>query len=507
MTTLDGAALLPPEGELPPGMITPDQEELLRILYSPDEIAAPLFERWQARVDMTDLDDGCYRLYPYLYRRIRGFAPDHPFLGRLKGLFRRSLYRNNMLFQWAREVLERLRAAEIDCIVLKGAALVRSIGLSAGFRPMADVDLLVRPGDARRAMEVADPLFRRILDDPVGTMARIQLRHGASIMDDRRLEIDMHWRIGDVWAPGDDPDAPFWETAQPVELSGATALALAPTELLYHVVVHGLSWNALPTVRWISDALDIMAAEGDLLDWHRLVALAERYHRRATVRVALAYVRHRFAGPVPDWVLAALGPPYDAREAADFRQEMLPWKTPVDMADVRLLAPDWLARMRERVPGRRCIVFLPDRMATPDVMGWIGSIGADHICEFPADGVVMKEVRRRIVESEQWRRGFYGRPGALLRIDPGDALPAGLSGPVYVRVWRKDEQWRIRAFVSSLRDWPVGAPVLRLDSVVGFRKPSLLGREDAVPTPCLPAWPGFPEGALTATPAGVLPSR
>ena len=67
----------------------------------------------------------------------------------------RALYRNHLLFQWAREILGRFQVAGIDCIVLKGAALVRSIGFSAGFRPMADVDLLVRLRDARRAMAVA----------------------------------------------------------------------------------------------------------------------------------------------------------------------------------------------------------------------------------------------------------------------------------------------------------------------------------------------------------------
>ncbi|MGE0719804.1 MAG: nucleotidyltransferase family protein [Alphaproteobacteria bacterium] len=496
------AGFLPADGELPDGLITHDQQELLRILYSPDDEARPLFEAWQARVDMADLDNGCYRLYPYLYRRIAGFAPDHHFLGRLKGLFRRSLYRNHMLFQWAREILERLDGAGIPCIVLKGAALVGSIGFSVGFRPMADVDLLVRPSDARRAMQVADPLFQRILDDPVATAAYIQLRHGASVMDDRRLEIDLHWRIGDVWATGADPDAPFWETARAIDLHGARALSLAPTELLYHVVVHGLSWNADPSVRWISDSLDLLGAEATPVDWPRLVALARHYRQRATVRVGLAYLRHRFAAAVPEAVLAALGPPYDAMEAADFRQEMQEWSTPVDMADVALLAPARIEIMRRRLPTtRRLVVLLPDRMATPGTMAWIRGIGADHVCEFPSEGPVMDAVRRRILETEQWRRGFHGRPGAIFRVDGVPGLPATIEGPVYVRMWLRDDKWRMRIFATSLADWPVGAGVLRLDSVVGFRKPSLLGRDDAVPTPCLPAWPGFPQGAIPAQPS------
>ncbi|MCC7271082.1 MAG: nucleotidyltransferase family protein [Alphaproteobacteria bacterium] len=491
---------LPPDGELPPGLVSPAQDGLLRVLYSPDDEVLAEFRRWEAGVALDDLDSGCYRLYPALYHRLRTLAPDHPFLGRMKGLFRRALYRNQLLFRWAREVLGRLRAARIDCIVLKGAALVRSIGFSAGFRPMADVDLLVRPRDARRAMEVADVRFRTVLDDVAATEAHLHLRHGLSVMDEREFEIDLHWRLAGAWAAGEDPDAPFWETAEAIDLQGEPALTLGPTELLYHVLVHGLAWNAVPVVRWVSDALGILEAEGGRVDWGRLVRLAARYRQRPAVRVALSHLVHRFGAPVPPAVLAALAPPYAASELAGFAVRTRPWASPIALEEAMVLTAARLPELERRLPGRRRLVYLPDRMATPRAMAWIRSLGADHLCEFAATAPLMAEARRRIVESAQWQRRFDGAEGALFRLDLFHDVPGGGRTPVYARVGRtEDGKWAIRTFATSLGDWPRGAVVLRLDATMGFLQTSILSLENAMPQPFLPTWPGFVAAAVAPT--------
>ena len=408
------------EGDLPPDLITPVQETLLRIIYSPDPVAKPLFDQWQSTVDMQDLDDGCYRLYPYLYRRVRDVAPDHPFLGHLKGLFRRSLYRNHLMFQWAREVIAALQAERIDVMVLKGAALVRSLGLSAGFRPMSDVDLLVRTRDARRAMQLAGPPFAAVVADPMQADAHLMLRHGISIMDDRRLEIDMHWRVGGAWAPGEEPDAPFWDTAETLDLHGAPALVLAPTELLFHVIVHGIAWNFVPSIRWISDSLDILTADAARIDWRRLVRLARTFERRLVLLVAFAYLQRRFGAEVPAAVMAALRQPHTTPEVAAFRLRVRPYGRVAEPAELRALFPERLARIEERLPGRRRLLFLTEKVADADMLALAREIGGEPVIETTPGSDLQIEARRQIVASAEWARRFDGAP-ALIRLD----LPVG----------------------------------------------------------------------------------
>ncbi|WP_374449548.1 nucleotidyltransferase family protein [Stella sp.] len=495
---------LPPEGMLPPGLVNPVHERLLAILYGPAAEAPALFEAWQSEVDMTDLDEGCYRLYPHLYARLRTFAPDHPFLGRLKGLFRRSLYRNNLLFQWARDVVERLRAAGIECLVLKGAALVGSIGFSAGFRPMADVDLLVRTADARRALAVADPLFRAVADDPLLADLHIQLRHGLAVQDDRRLQIDLHWRLAGTWVGGADPDAPFWETAEPIDLRGLPALTLAPTEQLFHVVVHGIPRNPVPTIRWISDSLDLLAAEGDRIDWDRLVGLAARFGQRPALRTGLAYLRARFGAAIPPTAIAALAPPDTAAERASFLVRTRTWAAPITLAEIRAMLPPRLDLLEERLPGRRRVAFLPDRMATPDLHQWLDRLGFDHIREHGPQSPVTTAVRADVLASDRWHRreteGMEGLFRFAHSVDVGD----GRNWPVFATV-RRDAagRWGLRVFDTSLADWPQGAVVFRFDAVMGFLQASLLGVDDLLPTPHLSGWTGFPDAVVAIpSPAG-----
>lgn len=489
-------SILPPDGTLPPGLVTPVQERLLAIIYGPEEAASALFDAWQAEVDMTDLDDGCYRLYPHLYHRVRSFAPEHPFLGRLKGLFRRALYRNHLLFEWARTVVGRLGAAGIDCIVLKGAALVRSIGFSPGFRPMADVDLLVRTRDARRALETADPLFRAVADDPLLADLNLHLRHGFAVTDDRRMQIDLHWRLAGTWAPGEDPDAPFWATAQPIDLRGVRAYALAPTEQLFHIIVHGIPRNPVPTIRWISDSIDLLAAEQDRIDWDRLVTLARTLRQRPAMRMALGYLRARFGAAVPAAVLAALDPPYAPAEAVEFGIRGRPWGAPIRVAEVEALLPHRLALLEERLPGRRRIAFLPDRMASGAIHAWLGRLGFDHIREHGPQSPVTAVVRRDVLATDGWQRrqeaGFEGlfRTGHSVTVD-------GRSWPVFATVRPETGgRWGMRVFDTSLADWPEGAAVFRFDAVMGFLQASLLGPGDLVPTPHLGGWAGFPDRAI-----------
>ncbi|MGE0725353.1 MAG: nucleotidyltransferase family protein [Alphaproteobacteria bacterium] len=489
------------EGELPAGLITPVQETLLRIVYSPDAIAKPLFDEWQSSVDMQDLDDGCYRLYPYLYRRVRVLAPTHPFLGRLKGLFRRSLYRNHLLFQWAREIIGTLRGEGIDAMVLKGAALVRSLGLSAGFRPMSDVDLLVRTREAPRAMELAGPAFRAEIADPQAREAHFQLRHGISVMDPNRLEIDLHWRVGGAWAAGEEPDAPFWDTAETLDLHGMPVRVLAPTELLFHVIVHGMAWNIVPSIRWISDSIDIITGDADRIDWTRLVGLARTYQRSLTLRLAFAYLDRRFGVAVPAATMAALRAPVTVAEEATMRLRMRPFGLPAEVGEMRAALPARLERIEERLPGRRRLVYLNTRVASPRMIALAHEIRGEPVIELTPGDPLQVEVRRLVSTSAQWERRFDGAPALLATGLELDAGPYGRL-PVYAAMTPEaNGKWSLRAFATPLRDWPLGAIVHRMDAVMGFALPSVLGRENTVPSPFLPLMAGFPEVVRPLTPA------
>ncbi|WP_374449543.1 nucleotidyltransferase family protein [Stella sp.] len=477
-----------PAAALPDGLVTPVQERLLRVIYGPEAGAAERFRVWQEGLDLTDLDDGCYRLYPQLYRRIRHLAPDHAFLGRMKGTFRRTFYRNQLLFRWALDVVDRLAAAGIDCLVLKGASLVTATGLSAGLRPMADVDLLVPTRDAERAIAVADPRFRVLLDDPDRTVAHVLLRHGYTVRDANRLEIDLHWRLAGVWASGADPDRPFWDEAETAVLQGRTIRVLAPTDLLFHLVVHGLPRNPAPAIRWIADSLELLTTEGRRIDWGRLVALARRFRRSLLLARGLGYLRAIFDAAVPAGVVAELAAAgaADAVEQAEFDVLTRGWTPPAHLAAAETLTAAMLPILAERLPGHGLVAHLTDASLRPSVLGWLRRLGADFVCEFRPESPITEAVRRQLGSLDTGTDGTT----RLFRFDvPEGALPVR---HVYADLRRlADGRPGLRVFCTSLRAWPRGAVVLRLDRADRLLRPNLVGARATMPTSALPIWPGF----------------
>ncbi|BBK35862.1 hypothetical protein STAQ_09400 [Allostella sp. ATCC 35155] len=471
---------------LPDGLITPRQEQLLQVIFGPAEGAEERFRIWEQGLDLTDLDKGSYRLYPQLYRRIRDFAPDHPFLQRLKGVFRHTFFRNQLLFRWALEVIDRLTAANIDCIVLKGASLVSATALSAGMRPMADVDLLVPTRDAERALHAADPGFGGLLDAPDRMRATVLLRHGLTVRDGNDLQIDLHWRLADIWRPGADLDRLFWDRAETVTLQGRAIRVLAPTELLYHLVVHGVPRNPTPPIRWIADALELIAADGERIDWTRLVGVAHHYRRRLLLGTGLAYLAGTFAAPVPPDVLRALGEPVDMDEQAEFDLLTRDWSPPDHLPAARRVAPMMLPVLNERVPGHGLVVYMTDASLRPSILEWVRGLGAEFVCEFSPDSAIGRVVRTQIAA--------HGPPPAgqlrLLRFEVAEGrLPVR---HLYADLRRPSAgDARLRVFCTSLRSWPAGAVVLRLDRPGRMLLPDLVGAQAIAPGSACPIWPGL----------------
>jgi hypothetical protein len=81
------------------GRPTADQELLLEAATGASEAARAAWRGWQERNELDDVDFGAQRLLPLVYRHLVELGVDDPDLGRLKGLYRHSWYRNQIAFQ------------------------------------------------------------------------------------------------------------------------------------------------------------------------------------------------------------------------------------------------------------------------------------------------------------------------------------------------------------------------------------------------------------------------
>src|ERR1019366_6595553 len=133
---------------------TPDQILLLRASLLSGQDVATAWKAWRERVNFDDIDAASYRLMPLLYKNLRRENIEDELLGRLKGIYRHTWSRNQLLFHEAGRVLKAMNDAGISVLVLKGATLANSFYSDAGLRPMNDFDFMVPLDEAFRAFEV-----------------------------------------------------------------------------------------------------------------------------------------------------------------------------------------------------------------------------------------------------------------------------------------------------------------------------------------------------------------
>ncbi len=299
---------------------TPAQLLVLHAALDRDrEQAHAAWRRWRRGVDFDEVDHGSTRLLPLVYRRLGPDAFDAEVVGRLKGLYRRSWSRNQLLFKRAAEAVELLGAAGIETLVIKGASLALLSYGDVGVRPMDDVDVLVpieRTGEAISVLTAAG--WSPDKDDPA---TWIQVHHSLGFAGPREGEVDLHWFA--LWQPASDRE--LWAASVPMELAGTGTRAPSAADQLLLACVHGTPWSPLPPFRWIADAVTVIRAGGEQLDWNRLTAEAERRRLTVATAAALAYLREEFGAEIPDAVLGQLrAAPASRHERAAFRAACRP---------------------------------------------------------------------------------------------------------------------------------------------------------------------------------------
>lgn len=292
-----------------------------------DSAALEAWLRWRGQVEFDDVDRTEQRLLPLAYLNLGEAIRDDPAFGRAAGLYRRTWSQNQLLFDSAAERLTTLVDAGIEVLLLNGAPLTVLHYHSAGARPMANVDVLIRPEEADRAAAVLRAAGWRAPVEPAGDQFRVQ--PGVPFRDGGPGEVALRWFS--LWESSDD--GPLWEAARPFDLAGARALAPCPADLLLAACVPGSPRHPATPSCWIADAVTVCRT-GEI-DWDRLVHEARRRNLRVAAAAALEHLGEEFGVATPPGVHAGLAPRRaPGWERAEFRAQRA---SPSPLRTLRLL--------------------------------------------------------------------------------------------------------------------------------------------------------------------------
>jgi hypothetical protein len=270
-----------------------NQELLIKAALLDDEGAArAAFRSWSQADDLFFVDNGLNLFLMLLYERIKGWGETYRDQERLRGVVRHAWVMHQRFRRDIREIGSTLGSAGIEVMLLKGAALNLAAYPDAN-RLMSDVDIAVPRSQLRQAIEALERAgwranFRNLDLLPMVTHA-CQFYRGDS-------QLDLHWEFFHGRPLDPEVMAGIWQSARTTVLDGITYRLLSPECGLIHTCEHGLRYNPTPPMRWLADAF-FQLRYGGAIDWHALLALAERIHLSSHVGLTLNYLADRLQQP------------------------------------------------------------------------------------------------------------------------------------------------------------------------------------------------------------------
>ncbi len=240
------------------------------------------------------------------------FVPESV-LERMKNLQYHSLARNMVFQDELSRLLSELNNQEIPVIVLKGAALLGTIYRDISLRPMSDLDILVRPEhlDLAEAIALRRGYTYLAAHDTTGRTKKNGRHLDNLILRGKGVLLEIHQHIVDAGDPYRFDLDGFWARAEPVMISGARALTLAPADLLIHLSVKFLldrryrSNNALGQ---LCDISEVIGHYNHSLDWDLIEKTSQDKGVLKGLHFVLYTCQHLLQAPVPASILDRFQP-------------------------------------------------------------------------------------------------------------------------------------------------------------------------------------------------------
>jgi hypothetical protein len=295
--------------------------------------------KMRAQLEQTlDWDDVLYladghgitSLLFQLYRRENLLALIPPAAcARMEQAYRDNATRNMDAQREFRELMQWMRDARVETIVLKGLPLLQELYADPAERVLYDFDLLARrQEEAQRGYDALTALGFT----PVATKKGFEVhkhlpsvwrlngfvRRGYLFDPAQPRPVELHTALWDTPWRGLDlrPLPELWQHSSEIQVEDMPTRVLAPEDTLIHLCVH-LATHLVEREARVGQAIDIarlLARRVQTLDWERIVRASAQAHVTRFVYLALCAVNTLTGAPLPPQaVLDALAKETPAR--------------------------------------------------------------------------------------------------------------------------------------------------------------------------------------------------
>lgn len=240
---------------------------------------------------------------PRLHLHLGATCPDaapSAVTARIRGQYGYNSVRN---LTHARELVRLLGALEtggVEALAYKGPTLAAHAYGDLALRQFGDLDLLVRPSDAERAVALLAEQGYGGAPWPQGAAVARHLErvhvHALRNANDS-IEVELHWAFMPHEFSFDTDLDSWWRRMERRPFAGMSVRALPAEELLLVLCAHGCRhlWVRLKSV---CDIAALISRE-ERLDWRRAFRVAEAAGARRILALGLALARDLVGGGLP----------------------------------------------------------------------------------------------------------------------------------------------------------------------------------------------------------------
>lgn len=205
-------------------------------------------------------------------------------------------------------VTAELQKNGISVAAVKGSVIAQMAYGDFTLREFNDIDLVVRPDDFARAVDLIARLGYKPFWNDDNAKVFSFLRHlGEYKLSSERFgtEIDLHWRLAHKTVALSPNIRDFPSGFQPLAIAGSTVMTFAPADLPLYLASQGGGdqWGDL---RRICDLAEFLRCYPEV-DWKPHIQTARELGGLRSMMTGLALARDLLGAPLPESIAACIG--------------------------------------------------------------------------------------------------------------------------------------------------------------------------------------------------------
>lgn len=307
---------------------------------------------------------GSHGVLPLVYRQLKraaGVAPES--LAPMRAEFYGNALSNLHLARELARVVKLLSTGSIETIAFKGPVLALQAWDDLALRQFNDLDLLVHPSDAARAVEIliADGYTALTFDRQHPELSIARRCEDEFMRPGSAAIIDLHWELNPSYFAYGPMGNEVWARSESRRVEGVEVKTLGPTDLVLFLAVHATKHGWI-NLGWICDFYAALRA----LPEGAMPEVAEVACRSGCLRMlllAIALAAEVLEAPIPplfddpircDAAVAALTAGIERRLFASVGMRARPYS-------------EWAVPIRAITSVRDRVRFLASRAFTPNI--------------------------------------------------------------------------------------------------------------------------------------------